>query len=135
MSTKKAFKKKMDDKIACTEAEVERFTARGMGLTAAAKVKHDELVEELEHKVDETKASLRELGKAEDQLWEALRDEVMSSWGALQFALRDAIEGFEPGPPVAGLHGNDDGNYPYGEGWSGRLVGKTKLRKEHDHGG
>ncbi|MGD9578971.1 MAG: hypothetical protein AB7Y74_12020 [Syntrophorhabdus sp.] len=107
MGTIEAFKQKMNDEIACAQAEVERFTARGMGLTAAAKIKHDGLVEGLEQKVDETKARLRALGKTEDQDWDDLRDGVMSSWGALQSALKDAIVSFQDGPPVTGLHGNE----------------------------
>lgn len=124
MNTKEEFKQKMDAEVARAQAELERYTALGMGFTAEAKNKHDEHVEELERQIDETKTRLRELGNAEDHVWEELRDGVMSSWGALQSALQNAIETFKAEPPVAGLHGNDEGDYPYGEGLSGRPVRK-----------
>ncbi len=86
MRTKEAFKQKMEAEVARAQADLERYTALGMGFTGAAKNKHDEHVEALEQKLDETKARLRELGEAEEPVWEELRDGVMSSWRALQSA-------------------------------------------------
>ena len=115
MHTKEVFKQKMEAEVARAQAELERYTALAMGFTGAAKHKHDEHVEALEQKLDETKARLRELGEAEEPVWEELRDGVMSSWRALQSALKDAIEGFKTHPPVTGLHGDEKGAYPYSD--------------------
>jgi len=48
------------------------------------------------------------------------------TWGALQAALQDAVENFKTEPPIAGLHGSDEGDYPYGEGLEGRMAKKVK---------
>ena len=125
MNTKEEFKQKMETTVARAQVEIERFTALGMGFTGTAKNKHDELVEELEQKIDETKAKIRTIGEAkEGHLWEEQKDGMMSSWQTLQSALRDASDSFKAEPPVTGLHGNDDGNYPYGGGLSGRPTQK-----------
>lgn len=120
MSTKQEFKQKMEEELARAQAVLERFTALGMGFTASAKDDHDNLVEELEQKVDEAKAKLRVLGNAEDQVWEELQDEMQSTCEEVKSALQDASKKFKTTPPVVGLHGNDDGVYPYGGGLSGR---------------
>lgn len=124
MNTKEEFKRKMEAEVASAQAELERFTALGMGFTAEAKKKHDEHVEELERRIDETKARLRALDDADEDVWEELKDGVIGTWGALQSALQNAIETFKTEPSVPGLHGNDEGDYPYGEGLSGRPVRK-----------
>jgi hypothetical protein len=64
MSTRDAFERNMETKVASAQADLERFTILGMGFTAAAKDKHNDLVEELEQKIDETKNKLRELTRA-----------------------------------------------------------------------
>jgi hypothetical protein len=130
MNTKEDFKLKMEEEIAHAQAVLERFTALGMGFTATAKNNHDELVEQLEQKLDGAKAQLRVLGEAEGQTWEEVKDGMSSTWEAVKSALQDANEKFKTTPPVAGLHGNDNGAYPYGDGLSGRSNKKEhKLRK------
>ena len=134
MKTKEIFINEMEAKVARAQAEIERYTALGMGFTAAAKKRHDEQVEALEQKIDDTRARLRTVGEAKGHVWEELRDQTMSSWEILKSALQDSSDRFIAEPPVAGLHGNDDGDYPYGNGLSGRPSQKTKLKKEQDHG-
>jgi hypothetical protein len=119
MSTKQVYKQKMEAEVARAQTELARFRGRGMAFTGEAKDKHDLHVAELEEKLDATKARLRELAEAEEHVWESLKDGVEHTWGALQSALQDAIENFTTEPPVAGMHGSDEGPYPYGEGLSG----------------
>ncbi|MFH0782280.1 MAG: hypothetical protein V2B20_10065 [Pseudomonadota bacterium] len=119
MNTKQVFKEKMEAEVARAQTELARFRSRGMAFTAEAKDKHDEHVAELERKLDTTKLKLRELGEAEEHVWESLKDGVEQTWGALQSALQDAVENFKTEPHVAGLHGSDEGAYPYGEGLKG----------------
>jgi hypothetical protein len=117
MSTIKLdFKEKMEAKVTHAHADLARFRARGMAFTAEAKDRHDEHVAELERKLDATNARLRDLDEAEEHVWYSLKGGVEHTWGALQFALQDAIENFKTEPPIAGLHGSDDIPYPYGEG-------------------
>jgi hypothetical protein len=126
MNTKVEFKQKMEAELARAQTDLIRFRARGMGFTAEAKDKHDEHVAELERKLDATRAQLRDLGEAEEHVWESLKDGVEDTWGALQAALQDAVENFKTEAPVEGLHGADEGAYPYGEGLRGHSTEKVK---------
>jgi hypothetical protein len=47
-------------------------------------------LEELEQKVDITKAKLKELGEADDDVWEQLKVGVESAWDALSAAIQNA---------------------------------------------
>jgi DNA repair photolyase len=126
MSTKEMFKQKMEAEVARAQNELARFRARGMAFTAEAKDRHDEYVAELERKLDATKAGLRELGKADEHVWESLKDGVEHTWGALQSTLQDAIENFKTQPHRAGKQESDEGAYPYGLGLKGRSTEKVK---------
>lgn len=128
MSNKELFTQKMETQVARAQADLARYSALGMGLTATAKNNHDAHVEEFEQKLDETKAKLRKLSETQEQVWEDMRDVVMIAWGALQSSLQEAIENFKAEPKAAGLH-DDEGDYPYGEGLSGRRTSKTKIEK------
>ncbi|GEM_PF-894654 len=119
MNTKQVFKEKMEAEVARAQTELARFRSQGMAFTAETKDKHDEHVAELEQKLDATKLRLRELGEAEEHVWESLKDGVEHTWGALQSALQDAVENFKTEPHIAGLHGSDEGASPHGEGLKG----------------
>jgi hypothetical protein len=126
MNARAEFKQKMEAEVAGAETELARFRTRGMAFTAEAKNKHDVHVAELERKLDATRARLRDLGEAQEHVWESLKDGVEHTWGALQSALQDAIENFKTEPPIAELHGPDEGAYPYGEGLQGHPIERVK---------
>ena len=81
----------MDVDVAIAQTEIARFRVRGMALTGETKEKHDAHVAKLEQKLDATKTRLRELGKAEEHVWENLKDDVKYTWIVLQSALLYAI--------------------------------------------
>lgn len=120
----KEFKQKLEGDMVRLEAELTRFKIRGMGFTAKAKDNHGELVDQLELKIDKINAKLSEFEHVDEPLWEDLQEDIENSWRALKAALLDATETFKTEPGVADAHGGDDGPFPYGEGLSGRSVGK-----------
>ncbi len=124
MKKHKEFKQKLEGDMVRLEAELTRFKIRGMGFTAKAKDSHDELVDQLELKIDEINDKLSKFEQVDESLWEDLQEDIENSWRALQAALLDATETFKTEPGVADAHGGDDGPFPYGEGLSGRSVGK-----------
>jgi hypothetical protein len=124
MKKYKEFKQKVDADMARLEAELARFKIRGMGFTAKAKESHDELVEQLERKIDEINDKLSEFDQVDEHLWEDLRENIENSWQVLKAALLHATETFKTESGVADAHGGDDGPFPYGKGLSGRSVGE-----------
>jgi hypothetical protein len=57
MSTKEAYKQRIDAELDLVEEKFARFKARGMALTADTQIKHAVYVKELEQKLHATKPS------------------------------------------------------------------------------
>jgi hypothetical protein len=95
MSAKETYKQKMEAELELAHAKLAQFKAQAKSVAADARVKYAQQVDELEQKVDATKARLKELGQAGDDAWEQLKDGVESAWGALSAAIRDAVAKFK----------------------------------------
>ena len=50
----------------------------------------ENLIEELEHKIDTAKGRLKELGEASEETWEHLKDKVEHAWDTLSHSVQDA---------------------------------------------
>jgi CRISPR/Cas system-associated protein Csx1 len=94
MSTKQAYKKKIDAELDTVQEKLTRFKAQGTDFTAETRVKHAKHVKELEQKLDATKAKLREIEKADDHVWEQLRNGFEDTWTTLQATLEDMITSY-----------------------------------------
>ena len=106
MNTKEMFKQKMETEVARAQTELAGFRARGMGFTAEVKDRHEKHIAVLERKLDATKTRLRELGDAEEPVWESLKEGVENTWSALQAALQEAVENFKTESAMDDLHGS-----------------------------
>jgi len=95
MSTKEAYKQKMEAELELAQAKLAEFKAQAKRSAADARIKHAKQADELEQKVDVTKAKLKELGEASDDAWEQLKVGVESAWGALSAAIRNAAAKFK----------------------------------------
>jgi flagellar motility protein MotE (MotC chaperone) len=90
MSTKEAYKQKMEAELELAQAKLAEFRAQAKSSAADMRIKHSKQVDELEQKVDATKAKLKELGVAGDDAWEQLREGVESAWVTLSAAIQNA---------------------------------------------
>ena len=95
MSTKEAYKQKIEDELELAQAKLAEFKAKAKISTADARIKHAKLVDEIEQKVGATRAKLKQLGEASEEAWEQLKDGVESAWGALNVAIRNAAAKFK----------------------------------------
>ena len=95
MSTKEAYQKRIDTELDLVQIKLNRFKAQGMNYNADVRLKHAEHVEKLEQKFHETKAKLRELGEADEHVWEQLKDGVEGMWTTLQSTLEDTVTTFK----------------------------------------
>jgi hypothetical protein len=95
MSTKEAYKQKIEAELELAQAKLAEFKAQAKISTADAHIKHAKQVEEVEQRVGATKAKLKELGDASEEAWEQLKDGVESAWGALSIAIRNAAAKFK----------------------------------------
>ena len=87
MSTKEAYKQKIEAELELVQAKLAEFKAQAKISTADARIKHAKQVRDIEQKVGATKVKLKELGAASEDAWEQLKDGVESTWGALSVAI------------------------------------------------
>jgi predicted phage gp36 major capsid-like protein len=95
MSTKEAYKQKIEAELDLAKAKLAELKAQADSAAADARIKYAEQFDELEQKVNATKAKLRELGEASEETWERLKDGVEASWNALSTAVRHAADTFK----------------------------------------
>ncbi len=90
MSTKDAYKLKIEAEMELAQAKLAEFKAQAKSSEAEAQIKNAQHIEELEKKIGDTKSKLKELGEASDDAWEHLKDGVEGAWNALSAAIRNA---------------------------------------------
>ena len=95
MSTKEAYKQKIEAELELAQAKLAEFKAKAKNSAADTRIKYSKQVDELEQKVDATKVKLKELGEASDDAWEQLKVGVESAWDALSTAIRNAAAKFK----------------------------------------
>jgi hypothetical protein len=95
MSTKEAYKQKIEAELELAQAKMAEFKAQAKVSTADARLKHAKQIGEIEQRVSATKAKLKELGEASEDAWEQLKGDVESTWGALSVAIRNAAAKFK----------------------------------------
>ncbi len=90
MSTKEAYKQKIEAEVELAQAKLAELRAESKSASADARIEYDKQIGELEQKVDATKEKLKELGEASEDAWEHLKDGIESSWDKLSTASREA---------------------------------------------
>jgi mevalonate kinase len=95
MSAKEAYKQKIEAELELAQAKLAEFKAQAKSSAADARIKNAQQVDELEQKINATKAKMKELGEASEDAWEQLKVGVESAWGALSTAFRNAAAKFK----------------------------------------
>jgi hypothetical protein len=95
MDTKEAFKQKIEAEVELAQAKLAELKAQAKSSAADARIKYAEHVEELEMKLEATKAKLKELGEASEDGWERLKGGVENAWGAMSATIRDTVAKFK----------------------------------------
>ena len=95
MSTKEAYKQKIEAELELAQAHLSELKAGAKSVTADARIEYAKQIDELEQQIDATKAKLKELGEASEDTWERLKDGVESAWDALSTAVRNTVAKFK----------------------------------------
>jgi hypothetical protein len=95
MSTKEAYKQKIEAELELAQARLAQWNAKAKVMAADGNVEYAKRVEELEQKVQSTRAKLKELTEAGEDAWESLKSGVESAWGSLSSGIRDAASKFK----------------------------------------
>lgn len=95
MSTKDAYKQKIDADLELVQAKLDEFKAQAERLSAEAQIRHAMHVEDLEMKAAAVKAKRQELDEVSDDVWEQLTDSVENTWKVLQSSLENVVTTFK----------------------------------------
>lgn len=94
MSTKEAYKQKIEAEVALVQAKLVVLKAQANNYAADASIKYAKQIDELEQGLVATKAKLKELSEASDDSWEHLKDGMESTWNTLSAAVRNTAAKF-----------------------------------------
>lgn len=89
MSTKEAYKQKIEAEVELAQAKLAELRAEAKSCAADTRIKYDKQIGELEQKVNAAKVKLKELGEASEDAWEHLKDGAENAWDTLSSAVRD----------------------------------------------
>ena len=95
MSTKDAYKQKIEAEVELAMAKLAEFKAKAKISSADARIKYARQISKIEQAVDATKAKLQELGEAGEGAWEKLKEGVESAWSSASTAVKDAAAKFK----------------------------------------
>ncbi len=95
MSTKEAYRQKMEAELELAQAKLAELKAQAKVSGADVRIKYDRQIDELEQGIGTTKARLKELGEAGEDAWQQLKAGVDSAWGTVTAAVHDAAAKFK----------------------------------------
>ena len=95
MSTKEAYKRKMEAELELAHAKLAQLKARAKISSADAAIKFNKTIDDLEKNVDTTKSRLKELDEAGDVVWEHFKDGADHAWNALKKSVKNATAKFK----------------------------------------
>jgi ribosome-associated translation inhibitor RaiA len=90
MSEREAYKKKFEAEIELAHAKLAQLKAQAKNASADARIRYEQIVDNLEQLLDATKTKLRELGSSSEEAWEALKVGVEAAWGDFTTGLDNA---------------------------------------------
>lgn len=95
MSTKDAYKQKIEAEIELAQAKLAELKAHAKNVAADVRIKYEGMIDDLERMLDTTKTKIRELGSSTDGAWEDLKGGVESAWGDFKSGLGKAASKFK----------------------------------------
>lgn len=95
MSTREAYKQKVEAELELAQAKLAELKANSKSAVADARIKYARHVDELELRLADTKSKLKELEEAGENAWERLKGGVDSAWDELSAAVRDSASKFK----------------------------------------
>lgn len=95
MSTKQAYKQKLDAQMNEWRAEIDKLRAKFNKADADTKIETEKEIGQLEARFEAAKAKMRELSDAGDEAWESLRKGIDSSFDSMKSAFQEAKAKFQ----------------------------------------
>lgn len=84
MSTKDAYKQKIEAQLELVQANLEVLKAKAKNATADIRISYSKEIESLENNYAKVQSKLDELGQVSEDAWEHLKDDIENSWDSLR---------------------------------------------------
>jgi gas vesicle protein len=94
MSKRDAYKQKIEAELELAMAKLAEMKAHAKSSVADVRIQSARISDDLENRINATKARLGELGEASEEAWERLKEGVEHSWKDLSSAVKDASAKF-----------------------------------------
>ncbi|MBM9616440.1 hypothetical protein JWJ90_19405 [Desulfobulbus rhabdoformis] len=91
MSTKAAYKEKIQAEFDLAQKQLAEFKAEPITLTVDERVLHMNRIKELELKVEAAREHLKQLDEAHEDVWHEIKEGVENAWVELQDEIQKAI--------------------------------------------
>ena len=88
MSTKEAYKQKIEAEVELAQAKLAKLKADAKNSAADVRIGYENQIEELEQKIGATKTNLKELSEASEEAWEHMKSGAENAWNALSSAVK-----------------------------------------------
>lgn len=90
MDKNEAYKQKIEAELELVQAKLAEYKAQMKISAADAHLKYSRSVDEIEQKLDATKAKLKELSETGEDAWEDVKERVESAWETLRTVVAEA---------------------------------------------
>lgn len=84
MSTKDAYKQKIEAQLELVQANLEVLKAKAKNATADIRISYSKEIESLESNYAKVQSKLGELGQVSEGAWEHLKKDIENSWDSLR---------------------------------------------------
>lgn len=84
MSTKDAYKQKIEAQLELVQANLEVLKAKAKNATADIQISYSKEIESLENNYAKVQSKLGELGQVSKGAWEHLKKDIENSWDSLR---------------------------------------------------
>ncbi|MGD9949675.1 MAG: hypothetical protein AB7U29_14530 [Desulfobulbus sp.] len=91
MSTKEAYKEKIQAELDLAQAQLAEFKAEPITLTSIDRAQHINRIEALEQRVEEARDHLKKLDEAHEDVWHEIKEGLENAWVELQDEIKNAI--------------------------------------------
>lgn len=91
MNAQEAYRQKIEAELALAQDQLAAFKAQPRSLTTENRTLHIRRIEELEQRVDATRAQWQELEGTGEDTWHQMKGNAESTWKALQDEIEEAI--------------------------------------------
>ena len=95
MSTKEAYKQKLEAELELANAQLEQLQAKSKISSAEAAMEFTKEINDLEKNAHDAKTKLKEMEDADDTTWENIKDGADHAWNSLKTSVSNAAAKFK----------------------------------------